>query len=210
MKVKCIIGISGGSGSGKSRFAAKLKRHLGSERVLILSQDFYYTGKTKEDILYRRQVNFDEPKAIEFQWLIRNINQLISDKCTLRPVYSMKLNKRLPQKIKIHAKEIVIIEGTLIFISPQLRNLCHVRIYLDAPSKVRKKRRVQRDIKNRGRHITDIIKQFDSFVLPMHLKYVEPQKKWAHIIFDAEYTSRKYLNEVDKLVKKQCKMFNNQ
>ena len=199
MNIRHVIGIAGGSGAGKSFFAAQLRRRLGREKTLFLSQDYYYIGKTEEDVINRNEVNFDHPDAIDFKWFIKNIRELGAGKPTQRPVYSMKRQARLGRTVSLSPREFLIIEGTLIFVPQEIRNACSVKIYLDIPEKIRMDRRIARDLKERGRSIYDVMGQFRKFVLPMHREYVEPEAKWAALVFKESIVNEEVFSRIQRL-----------
>ena len=198
MNVRSVIGIAGGSGAGKSFLAGQLRRKLGRERTLLLSQDYYYIGKTEDDIINRIEVNFDHPDSVDFNWFTRNITDLCSGFPTQRPVYSMKRQVRLGRTIPVAPREFLIVEGTLIFLSEEIRKACTVRIFLDIPEKIRMDRRIARDLKERGRSIYGVMGQIRNFVLPMHREFVEPEAKWADVVLSESALSGEILARIER------------
>lgn len=204
MKTRYIIGITGGSGAGKSLFAKRLQRRIGQERTQIIAQDFYYFGRDDIDSPLLVKTNFDHPDSVDFPLLFENIHHLLEGNETKRPVYSMKQHKRLGQTRRLVPSEIIIIEGTLIFFPQELRDLCRVRIFIDVPDHVRLDRRIIRDLKERGRSIWDIMDQFRNFVVPMYQEFVEPQKKWSHLVLTPGINRNGDWERLDSLLSERC------
>ncbi len=198
-----IIGIAGGSGAGKSYLASRLRRRIGIEKTLLLPQDYYYIGRTEEDIINRTEVNFDHPDAIDFKWFGNNLSDLCAGKSTRRPVYSMKLHQRLRRTIRVNPAEIIIVEGTLIFASELIRNLCTFKLYLDVPENRRIDRRIKRDLGERNRRIYDVMEQLRRFVLPMHRKYVEKQIGWADLVLHDDVSPDAILGHIPRAGQKE-------
>lgn len=204
MKTRYVIGITGGSGAGKSLFARQFQKRLGRERTQIIAQDFYYFGQSDIDNPLLVKTNFDHPDSVDFPLLIDTIHHLLNGNETKRPVYSMKQHKRLGQTRRLFPSEIIIMEGTLLFFPQKLRELCQVRIFLDVPDQVRLNRRIIRDLKERGRSIWDIMDQYRNFVIPMYQEFVEPQKQWSHIILSPNSDSHWDWERVDNLLSEHC------
>ena len=177
------IGIAGGSGSGKSTFAQKLRSEF-SESVAIVSCDNYYLSR--DDLLFeeRKKLNFDAPDAFEFELMIEHINALRRGETIFSPVYDFSLHTRSDSVVKIESKPIIIIDGILIFTEKRLREIMDMKIYVETDADERILRRVKRDTVERGRDIDNIIEQYLSTVKPMHNKYVEPTKAYADIIIN--------------------------
>jgi uridine kinase len=177
-----IIGIAGGTGSGKTTVVNQILNELPAGEVCVISQDSYY-NKT-ENLSYdeRTKINFDHPNAIDFNLLIDHIKQLKSNKIIEQPVYSFVTHNRVLDTLKTHPRKVVIIEGILIFNSKRLRDLFDIKIFVHADADERLIRRVRRDIEERGRDITEVLTRYQNTLKPMHQQFIEPTKNYADII----------------------------
>lgn len=177
-----LIGIAGGSGSGKTLVAKNIYSELGSEKVVILFQDSYYkdlSHLTPED---RHKQNFDHPDAIDTELLIKHLKALLRGETIEQPIYDFITHTRKEETKTIGPHTIVVLEGILIFENSELRNLMDIKIYVDTDPDIRVLRRLKRDILERGRSLESVIQQYEESVRPMHLQFVEPSKKYADII----------------------------
>ena len=179
---KLIIGISGGTGSGKTRFTKELIKRCDSDNIVHISQDSYY--KDLSHIIYeeRCNVNFDNPNSIDFNELKNDIQSLINNKTTNIPVYSFKRHKRLDETLRVDPKPIIIIEGIFAFHDSRIRDLINCKVFVDTPADIRILRRAKRDINKRDRSIESIFSQYINTVKPMHEKFIEPTINYADII----------------------------
>jgi len=175
-----IIGIAGGTASGKTTLA-KILKAVFHEQVAMLRHDFYYYDKSHFSVS-EQQINFDHPDSFETELLIQHLKKLSRGQNIKRPVYSYKTNERLKELRTVKATSIIIIEGILILHYPKLRELLDLKIYIDTDADIRLLRRINRDIKKRGRSFDSVRKQYMATVKPMHEKYVEPTKYLADII----------------------------
>lgn len=175
-----LIGIAGGTASGKTTLAQILKDSFKDE-VTMLRHDFYYYDKSHFDV-DESEINFDHPDSFETELLIEHLKKLIKGKPIDRPVYSYKTNERLKKVKRVNPSPIIIVEGILIFHYRKLRELFDLKIYIDTDADIRLLRRINRDIKNRGRTFESVKNQYLSTVKPMHEKFVEPTKYKADII----------------------------
>lgn len=178
-----VIGIAGGSGSGKSTFAQKLKNYFG-EDVALVSCDNYYKAHDDMPFEERKSLNYDSPEAFEFDLMTAQISSLKNGENIQCPVYDFSLHTRSKEIMKIEAKPIVIIDGILIFSEANLRALMNLKIYVETDADERILRRARRDICERGRDFDNVIEQYLATVKPMHNKYVEPTKAYADIIIN--------------------------
>jgi len=181
----CImIGIAGGTGSGKSTFTNRLKEYFG-EDVTVIYHDNYY--RRRDDMTYeeRTKVNYDHPSALETELLIEHLKLLKEGKSVECPIYDFTQHNRSNQTYTIHPSKIFLIEGILIFSDEQLRDLFDIKIFVEADADERILRRVVRDVKERGRDIDNIMEQYLTTVKPMHYLYVEPTKTTADIIINS-------------------------
>lgn len=179
---KLIIGISGGTGSGKTRFTKELIKRCDSDNIVHISQDSYYKDLSHITYEERCNVNFDNPNSIDFNELKNDIQSLINNKTTNIPVYSFKRHKRLNETLRIVPKPIIIIEGIFVFHDPKIRDLINCKVFVDTPSDIRILRRAKRDINKRDRSIESIFSQYINTVKPMHEKFIEPTINYADII----------------------------
>ncbi|MEW6511970.1 MAG: uridine kinase [Bacteroidota bacterium] len=177
-----VIGIAGGTGSGKTTVTNKILERLDHTRVAVIQHDSYYRdigtygGKTPAE------VNFDHPDSLETDLLIRHIQELKSGRAVEIPVYNFTTHRRTEATRRVEPKEIVILDGILIFVGRQLRELMDIRIFVDTDADERLVRRVRRDIMERGRSVESVMSQYIETVKPMHLEFVEPSKRWADVI----------------------------
>ncbi|MFO7815895.1 MAG: uridine kinase [Halanaerobiales bacterium] len=175
-----IIGIAGGTASGKTTLAKILKNAFQDE-VTMLKHDFYYHDKSYFSVP-EEKINFDHPESFETELLIEHLKRLISGEKINRPVYSYKTNERLHETQVVKPSPIIIVEGILIFHYPKLRDLFDLKIYIDTDADIRLLRRINRDIKKRNRTFDSVRNQYMATVKPMHERYVEPTKYLADII----------------------------
>jgi uridine kinase len=177
-----VIGLCGGTGSGKTTIAEEILRRIGNHRAVIVHQDSYYLDNTHLPVTERAQINYDHPDAFDWDLLIGQVKQLIAGRAIQKPIYNFHTHNRMPQTETVEPQELIIIEGILIFEYPELRNVMDIKIYVDTDADVRIIRRLQRDIQERGRAIESVIDQYLSTVRPMHLEFVEPSKRYADVI----------------------------
>jgi len=182
MSRRILIGIAGGSGSGKTLVARNIVRELGSDRVVIIDQDSYY--KNLEDIPARDREarNFDHPDAFDNELLKRHIRELLEGRAVEQPIYDYSEHRRLHESRRIGDHLVVVLEGILIFVDPELRALMDIKLFVDADADVRFIRRLRRDLVERGRSVDSIIRQYEESVRPMHMQFVEPSKRYADLI----------------------------
>jgi uridine kinase len=177
-----IIGICGGTGSGKTTVVNKILEILPADHVVILSQDSYYKDNSHVPAEERKFINFDHPDSIEFDLLLDHINQLKEGKSIQKPIYSYITCTRDSVTIPVHSKDVVIIEGILLFSDERIRNICNVKIFVDAPSDERLLRIIKRDIVERGRPVEQTLERYLETVRPMHEQFIEPTKRYADLI----------------------------
>ena len=177
-----IIGIAGGSGSGKTTVANEINRRVGQEHIAVLPHDAYYKDLRDLPDNERAQVNFDHPNSLDTDLLIQHI-QLLKDWQPIElPVYDFKTHSRTHQTVHIEPQPIILVEGILIFAEPALRCLFDVKIFVDTDPDIRFIRRLERDITERGRSSDSVIRQYMRTVRPMHMEFVEPSKRYADVI----------------------------
>jgi uridine kinase len=179
---RILIGIAGGSGSGKTLVAETIYRELGSDRVVIIDQDSYYKDIDNIPIRERDQRNFDHPDAFDTEMLKRDLRDLLDGKPVHQPIYDYMRHARKKETRVIGDHVIIVLEGILIFSDEELREMMDIKVYIDADADVRFIRRLNRDIHERGRSADSVIRQYQESVRPMHLQFVEPAKRYADII----------------------------
>lgn len=177
-----IIGISGGSGSGKTTVAMKIIQSVGDENVLYLQQDAYYRNLGDMPIELRHKVNFDHPDAFDTELLINHLGALTAGESIKKPIYDYATHSRQADTITIDPKPVIVLEGILVFVDPELRSMMDLKIFVDTDADVRFIRRLDRDVHERGRSLESIISQYTTTVRPMHLQFVEPSKRYADVI----------------------------
>ncbi len=176
------IGISGGSGSGKSTVVNELIKQLPGEAVTVIPQDSYYWDNGNKTPEEKQQINFDHPDAIEWQLLIAQLRELKSGNTIEMPDYSYVECARSAETVSICARKIIIVEGILILTEPELRDLLDIKVFVDADPDDRLMRIIRRDTEERGRSFDQGMRHYESFVKPMHLQFIEPSKRFADII----------------------------
>ena len=176
-----VIGIAGGTGSGKTTLMKNIIESFG-DVVTVLSHDNYY--KRRDDLTYDQRclINYDEPDALETDLMALHLDQLRQGHAIDCPVYDFTQHNRSGETVRIAPKNVIIVEGILIFENKPLRDLMDIKIFVDTDADVRLCRRIKRDVNKRGRTLESVLQQYQETVKPMHEKYVEPSKKYAHII----------------------------
>lgn len=177
-----VIGIAGGSGSGKTTVAQEILQRVGPDRIAFLQHDSYYKDLSGLPPAQRAEVNFDHPNSLETELLIQHIASLRDGKPVQVPIYDFSTHSRTSQTYTVQPRVVILVEGILIFTEPALRELFDVKIFVDTDSDIRFIRRLERDLKERGRTTESVIKQYLSTVRPMHLEFVEPSKRYADVI----------------------------
>ena len=177
-----LIGISGGTGSGKSTVTKKLVELIKEENVAVIEEDSYYKDQSNISFEERVKTNYDHPFAFDNKLLIEHLKDLKSGKSIEKPLYDFELHNRKKETLLVEAKEVVILEGILILSEEEIRDLLDIKVFVDTDSDVRIIRRILRDIKERGRSLDSVIYQYMKTVRPAHLQFIEPSKKYADII----------------------------
>jgi uridine kinase len=181
-KSPLVIGIAGGTGSGKTTVANAILQSVGADRIVYLPHDAYYRDQSDKPLEQRVKVNFDHPDSLETELMICHIHQLKAWQAIDMPVYDFTTHTRTSRSSRIEPKGVVVVEGILIFAEPELRSLLDVKIYVDTDADIRFIRRLQRDIFERGRTTESVIQQYLNTVRPMHMEFVEPSKRYADVI----------------------------
>jgi uridine kinase len=177
-----IIGIAGGSGSGKSTVVNQVIRLLPKNSVSVIPQDAYYKDNGHKSAEERAKINFDHPSSIEWNLLIRHLDILKSGKPIEMPIYSYITCARAKETIEVQPKKVILVEGILILTNPRLRKRMDIKVFVDADGDDRLMRVIWRDIEERGRGFQDVLRHYETYVKPMHLQFIEPTKRYADII----------------------------
>jgi len=177
-----IIGIAGGTGSGKSTVASSIFKKLPEKNISILEQDAYYKDQGNIPFEKRKQTNYDHPLAFDTDLLIEHIKSLKENITIQKPIYDFENHTRKLETVNVFPKEILIVEGIMVFEDSRLRDLMDIKIFVDTDADVRIIRRITRDIEERGRTLESVINQYFTTVKPAHDQFVEPSKKYADII----------------------------
>jgi uridine kinase len=177
-----IIGIAGGSGSGKSTVARNVAEHLTTSSVAFIDMDAYYKNFTALSLDERRKLNWDHPDAFDYDLLCSHLNALSMREAIEKPEYDFVTHLRRAEPTRVEPADVVVIDGILLFVDERVRELCDVKVFVDAEADIRLIRRIERDTHVRGRPLDEIIEQYLSTVQPMHLQFVEPSKRYADVI----------------------------
>jgi len=177
-----VIAVAGGTGSGKTTVAREILERVGAQHIAYIPHDAYYRSLSHLTPDQRAQVNFDHPDSLETELLIEHLKELRTGHAVEIPVYDFTTHTRTPHTRRVEPAPVILVEGILIFVAPELRKLFDVKIYVDTDADVRFIRRLQRDIQERGRTVESVCEQYLSTVRPMHLEFVEPSKRYADII----------------------------
>ncbi|MFW6095704.1 MAG: uridine kinase, partial [Bacteroidota bacterium] len=177
-----VVGIAGGTGSGKTTVLKEIIRRLPKDEVAVLPQDSYYKDNSHLPLEERLKINFDHPNSIEFNLLANHICKLKKGEPVRQPIYSYLTCTRSEETILVEPKNVIVVEGILILQHPELRNLIDIKVYVDADNDDRLIRVIERDIAERGRSVNTILERYHKTVKPMHLQFIEPTKRYADII----------------------------
>jgi uridine kinase len=177
-----IIGIAGGSGSGKSTVARNVAQALNTESVAFIDMDAYYLNYAHLPMEERRKINWDHPDAFDWELLVEQLARLAAGEPIDKPVYDFTTHTRSQKTAVIPPAQVVVIDGILLFSDPRVRELCDVKVFVDAEADIRLIRRIRRDTKKRGRPLDEVLDQYLTTVQPMHLQFVEPSKRYADVI----------------------------
>jgi uridine kinase len=177
-----VFGVAGGTASGKTTVAQTILKAVGAEQVAYLPHDAYYKDRPDLPLAERTLVNYDHPNSLETKLLVKHIKQLIAGQPVQMPVYDFTLHRRTEQTVLVEPSPIILVDGILIFTRRKLRELMDIKIYVDTDADVRFVRRMQRDMEERGRSQASVIQQYLETVRPMHLKFVEPSRRYADVI----------------------------
>jgi uridine kinase len=177
-----VIGIAGGSGSGKSTVARKLGEALSRSSVALLDMDAYYRNFAHLPLEERKRVNWDHPDAFDMELFASQVEDLCAGRSIEKPVYDFVTHTRSARTERVHPVDVLVLDGILLFVDAALRALCDVKVFVDADADIRLIRRLRRDVVKRGRTLDEVIAQYLETVQPMHLQFVEPSKRYADLI----------------------------
>lgn len=177
-----IIGVAGGTGSGKTTVAQEILQRVGPDRIAYIQHDSYYRDQGHLPFHERARVNYDHPDALESELLVEHLKALRAGRPVEVPIYDFTTHTRRPETRRVEPRRVILVEGILIFADRALREMMDVKIFVDTDADIRFIRRLQRDLRERGRSMDSVIEQYLSTVRPMHLEFVEPSKRYADII----------------------------
>lgn len=177
-----FIGIAGGTGSGKTTVTRAIVSRVPEATVALIEQDSYYKDQSDLPFEERLKINYDHPSAFDTALLVQHLDMLAAGQPIQKPVYNYKLHTRDPQTVLVEPKDIVVVEGLMILWEPEIRKRLDIKLFVDCDADVRVLRRLERDIRERGRTLDSVICQYLESVRPMHLEFVEPSKRYADII----------------------------
>ncbi|MDC1106037.1 uridine kinase [Prolixibacteraceae bacterium] len=177
-----VIGIAGGTGSGKSTVVRRIIENLSDSKVSVLAQDSYYKDNSDMPLEERQKINFDHPEAFEWDLLIQHIEDLHQGKVVQQPIYSYLTCTRSEDTIPVKPQKVVIVEGILCLGQSKLRDVMDIKVFVDCESDIRLSRVIQRDIVERGRNVQQVLDRYEDTVRPSHLQFIEPTKQYADII----------------------------
>lgn len=183
MKQAIIIGIAGGSASGKTSISRQLYEYFkGYHKVVIIKQDDYYKDQSHLLMEERKKTNYDHPFAFDTDLLVQHLQQLKNNQAIEKPLYDFTLHTRSSQTERVEPREVILLEGIFVLAEEKIRNMCDILVYVDTDSDIRLMRRLKRDMQERGRSLDSICQQYLETVRPMHEQFIEPSKKYAHLI----------------------------
>jgi uridine kinase len=177
-----VIGIAGGSGSGKTTVARKVAEALSQSSVGFIDMDAYYRNFAHLPMEERMRVNWDHPDAFDTELLAAQLGELCAGRSVDKPVYDFHTHTRSERTVRMNPADVLVLDGILLFADERVRELCDVKVFVDTDADIRLIRRLQRDVKKRGRTLDDVIRQYLDTVHPMHLQFVEPSKRYADVI----------------------------
>jgi len=179
---KLVVGVAGGTGSGKTTISQEILRRAGVNNIAYVQHDSYYRDRSHLPPAERGKINFDHPDALETDLLVQHIHLLRQGKTVQVPIYDFTTHTRRPQTKTLEPRPILLVEGILIFVEPALRDVFDIKIFVDTDADIRFIRRLKRDISERGRTLESVVQQYRETVRPMHLEFVEPSKRYADMI----------------------------
>lgn len=184
-----VIGIAGGSGSGKTTIAERVVTGIGDDRVVLVEHDSYYRDRPDLSLEERAAINYDHPNSLETELLVSHVKDLQAGSPISKPRYDFGAHSRCPDPVVVEPRRVIMLEGILVLAEESLRELMDLKIYVDTDADLRLARRVERDIRDRGRTPESVLDQYLTSVRPMHLQFVEPSKRYADIIIPEGYNT---------------------
>lgn len=182
MSQPIILGVAGGSGSGKTTIVREIVQALGPDVISVIHHDSYYCDRSSVPAEERKSLNYDHPDALETRLLVRHLEELRAGRAVEVPVYDFSTHTRTERVEHVHPRPIVIVEGILILAERALRELMDIRVFVRTDADLRVIRRIERDVAQRERSLESVVEQYVKTVRPMHLEFVEPSERWAHVI----------------------------
>ena len=182
MSQPIILGVAGGSGSGKTTIVREIIQALGSDRISVIHHDSYYCDRSSIPAEERESINYDHPDALETRLLVRHLEELRAGRAVDVPVYDFSTHTRTERVMRVQPRPVVIVEGILILAERALRELMDIRVFVRTDADLRVIRRIERDLAERERSLESVVEQYVKTVRPMHLEFVEPSERWAHVI----------------------------
>jgi uridine kinase len=203
-----VIGIAGGTGSGKTTVVRKIIERLPEGEVAVIPQDSYYRDSSHVPAEERQKINFDHPDSIEFELLVEHVRALKENKTINQPVYSYLTCTRQKETIQVFPRDVIIVEGILILSNPELRNLMDLMVFVDAEADDRLTRVIMRDIAERGRTVDKVLKRYEETVKPMHIQFIEPTKRFADLIVPQGGNNHVAIDILTNFIKSNLKLTN--
>lgn len=203
-----IIGIAGGTGSGKTTVVNRIIESLPQGEVVVIPQDSYYMDNSHLPLEKRQEMNFDHPESIEFDLLVEHIKKLKNGEPIEQPIYSYLTCTRAKETVPIQPRHVVIVEGILIFSCDELRKLMDIKVFVDADADDRLSRVIARDIVERGRSVNKVLERYEKTVKPMHLQFIEPTKRYADIIVPQGGNNSVAINILTSIIEKTLRTHN--
>ncbi|MBN1989980.1 MAG: uridine kinase [Bacteroidales bacterium] len=197
-----VIGIAGGTGSGKTTVVKRIVELLPPGEVVVIPQDSYYRDNSHLPLEERQEINFDHPASIEFELLVKHVQALKEGRHIEQPIYSYLTCARAKESVRINPRHVVIVEGILILTHPELRDLMDVKVFVDADADDRLSRVIARDIVERGRSVNKVLERYERTVKPMHLQFIEPTKRYADIIVPQGGNNSVAINILTSIIEK--------
>ncbi|WP_315118030.1 uridine kinase [uncultured Clostridium sp.] len=182
MRKPVLIGITGGTGSGKSTIAKEIYKRFNENCIAMIEQDSYYKDQSHLTLEERMKTNYDHPDAFDNELLVKHLKQLLRNEVINKPIYDFEKHNRKEETVNVYSKDIIIVEGILVLEDKALRDMLDIKIFVDTDADVRIIRRLLRDMKERGRTVDSVINQYLDVVRPMHMQFVDPSKRYADII----------------------------
>ena len=201
MKKTCVVGVAGGSASGKTTIVNKIREYFGSD-IVVISHDSYYKAHNDMPFSERCKLNYDHPESFETTKMAEDVRQLMEGNSIEMPIYDYTIHNRSDETVLIEPRKVIIVEGILILENKELRDLMDVKVYVDTDADERLMRRIKRDMQERARSIDSILEQYSETVKPMHEEFVEPSKKYADVIIPRGGENQAGINMLQEYLKR--------